>query len=222
MGTAPRPAAPLVKGSHCGRGPPSDCLWQWLLRKRFHLFLTVLQCQIFFFCHTKPTCSDTYKRIDASTLHRDRRFACGQTPASPLRLRSDTGIAASPAVRHLDRRFACGQTSRASPSNASAPGPGNGSLTPPARHRRNLMADAGQGLPSDWQTLNNRIEFPLQNHRISAENTRTIRTSSFQLLSSHRGPVLNCSTKTAGRLGLFFTLLLNGEDVCQEASSSHL
>lgn len=52
--------------------------WTWLLQKWLRLFFIFLRYQIFFFSHTKPTCFDTYKRINTFILHQDPHFICSQ------------------------------------------------------------------------------------------------------------------------------------------------
>lgn len=47
------------------------------------MFPIALQGQIFFSGHTKPTCSDTCKRVHASALPPDHHVVCGQTSAWP-------------------------------------------------------------------------------------------------------------------------------------------
>lgn len=99
---------------------------KWRLQKQFHLFSIILQYPMFFFFHTKPTCSDTYKGISTFKLHQDPHFIYSQ------------GKSHGPQPRDTS------QTCKQAP------------LTEHERSRHNLMADAGKDLLSDFRTLNNR------------------------------------------------------------------
>ena len=96
----------------------------------FHLFFIILQYLVFFFFCMRPTCFHAHRWINTFIWHQDPHFIYSQS------------------------KFygSCwGQQHDTSPTWKQA------LLTQRERSLHNLTADAGKGLLSDFQTLNNRI-----------------------------------------------------------------
>ena len=96
----------------------------------FHLFFIILQYLVFFFFCMRPTCFHAHRWINTFIWHQDPHFIYSQSKL----------------------HGSCwGQWHDTSPTWKQA------LLTQYERSLHNLMADAGKGLLSDFQTLNNRI-----------------------------------------------------------------